>query len=68
MAVQEDDLGSEQTLKKILQPTNAIWENGSGTTKDKIILPGNCTHRRTQILTAHSKSMEVKCVLGFYVR
>lgn len=41
MAVEEDDLGSEQTLKKILQPANAIWENGSGTTKDKIILPGN---------------------------
>lgn len=26
MAVQEDDLGSEQTLKKILELTNAIWE------------------------------------------
>lgn len=67
MAVQEDDLGSEQTLKKRLELTNAIWENGSGTIKDKIMLPGNCStaHIYTQ---PNLKSMEVKCVMGFYVR
>lgn len=45
MAVLEDDLGSEQTLEKILEAGNAIWESGTGT-KDEIILPGNCTHQR----------------------
>lgn len=62
MAVLEDDLGSEQTLEKILEQTNTLWENGSGT-KDKITLPGNHTHRRIQIHTIHVESMEVNCVM-----
>lgn len=68
MAVQEDDLGSEQTLKKILQTTNAIWENVSGTTKDTIILPGSCTDQRTHIRTSHFKDIGVTCVLELYVQ
>lgn len=54
MAVQEDDLGSEQTLGKILELMNAIWENCLGTTKDK-------NHHITwQLYTSHHyQSMEV---------
>lgn len=63
MAVQADDLGSEQTLEKILEPTSAIRENGSGTTKDKIILPGNRTHQRMQMHMTHFKGVHVKCVM-----
>lgn len=46
MAAREDDSDSEQALENILETTNAIWENASGITKDKIILPGNRTHQR----------------------
>lgn len=35
MAVQEDDLGSEQTLEKTLEPTNVKWENGSAPPRTK---------------------------------
>lgn len=33
MAVLEDDLGSEQTLEKILEQTNTLWEAQAPRTK-----------------------------------
>lgn len=50
MAVQEDDLASEQTLEKILKPADPKWENGSGTTKVKIVLPGSSHYLTMKVI------------------